>query len=174
MKCLGLDISYTRTGIVLLESRDEGNISSIALLDFLAMKFPPAEKRFAKAYAAISSELAPGRRPLFNNIDLAVIEDPIYGVINRKTDMIIPTSTIKLAQLAAVFKIFLEIRNLPYLTVSPTAVKRFITGRGDAEKVQVASEIKRRYAISFEKDPGSDLADATALALWGILTKGGK
>jgi Holliday junction resolvasome RuvABC endonuclease subunit len=71
-----------------------------------------------------------------------------------------------------VFKIFLEIRNLPYLTVSPTSVKRFITGRGDAEKALVASEIKRRYAISFAKDPGNDLSDAAALALWGLLTKG--
>ena len=172
MKVLGLDLSYTRTGIVLLESKsDEDGMSSIVLLDSLAMKFPPTEKRLAKAYGSISSELAPGRRTAFHTIDLAVIEDPIYGVFSKHSK-IIPTASLKLAELAAVWKIFLEIRNLPYLTVSPTAVKRFITGRGDADKVMVAPEIKRRYAISFAKDPGNDLSDATSLALWGLLTKG--
>ena len=171
MKCLGLDLSYTRTGIVLLESEENGHLSGIKLIDSLAMKFPPAEKRLAKAYGTISSELAVGRRAAFNSIDLVVIEDPIYGVFS-KFSKIIPTASLKLAELAAIWKVFLEIRNLPYLTVSPTAVKRFITGRGDADKVLVASEIKRRYAIAFAKDPGNDLSDATALALWGILTKG--
>jgi Holliday junction resolvasome RuvABC endonuclease subunit len=171
MKVIGLDLSYTRTGIVLLESKSEGMTESITLLDSLAMKFPPTEKRLSKAYGALSSELAPGRHPAFLTVDLAVIEDPIYGVFS-KFSKIIPTASLKLAELAAVFKIFLEIRNLPYLTVSPTSVKRFITGRGDAEKALVASEIKRRYAISFAKDPGNDLSDAAALALWGLLTKG--
>lgn len=171
MKTLGLDLSYTRTGIVLLESVTDANLDRIVLLDAIVMKFPPTEKRLAKAYASVSSELVEGRHASFRGIDLAVIEDPIYGVFSKHSK-IIPTASLKLAELAAIFKVFLEIRGLPYLTVSPTAVKRFITGRGDAEKVQVASEIRRRYNIFFEKDTGHDLSDATSLALWGILTKG--
>lgn len=171
MKTLGLDISYTRTGVVLLESVENDSLQQITLIDSFAMKFPPATQRLAKAYASISSEFAPGRRPHFDAIDLVIIEDPIYGVVGRNS-RIIPTASIKLAELSAIFKLFLEVRNMSYLTVSPTGIKRFITGRGDAEKGAVAAEIKRRFGISFEKDTGNDLSDACALALWGVLTKG--
>ncbi len=173
MIVLGLDISYTRTGAVVLESTSDGDVTTVKLLDAIALKFPPSENRLAKAYANIQSEFAPGRRKGIDQTTLTVIEDPIYGVLG-KNSKIIPTVSIKLAELTAVFKVWLEIRMRPYLTVSPTAVKRFITGRGDAEKVQVATEIKRRFGISHPKDPGHDFSDATALALWGILTKGTK
>jgi len=167
-----MDLSYTRTGIVVLETVDMGNdTTQVVLQDHVTFKFPPQEHRLAKIYATISSEFVTARHPAFCGANLYVIEDPIYGVFNKYAK-VIPTASLKLAELAAIFKMFLEIRNRPYLTVSPTAVKRFITGRGDAEKVQVAAEIQRRYSIKFEKDPGNDLSDATALALWGLVTKG--
>lgn len=172
MICVGMDLSYTRTGIVVLESFDVGNgTSEVSLLHSIAMKFPPSVNRLAKVYASVSSELAPGRHAGIDKASLFVIEDPIYGVVGRNS-RVIPTVSLKLAELAAIFKLFLEVRMRPYLTVSPTSVKKFIVGRGDAEKSQVAAEIKRRYGISFQKDPGNDLSDACALALWGILTKG--
>lgn len=172
MICVGMDLSYTRTGIAVVESSTtDGFLQEIELRDSLTFKFPPQQHRLAKVYATISSEFVAARHPHFDKANLYVIEDPIYGVFGRNRG-IIPTASIKLAELAAIFKLFLEVRNRPYLTVSPTAVKKFITGRGDAEKVQVAAEINRRFSIKFERDPGNDLSDATSLALWGLVTKG--
>jgi crossover junction endodeoxyribonuclease RuvC len=51
-----------------------------------------------------------------------------------------------------------------YLMVAPTALKKFITGKGNAKKELMLMKIFKRYGLEFENN---NLADAYALARYG-------
>jgi Holliday junction resolvasome RuvABC endonuclease subunit len=91
----------------------------------------------------------------------AVLEDAAYGAPSRIT-------VAKLKELTGVYKFILDAHGIDWLDCSPSAAKRLVAGKGNAEKFLVAREIEARYGIRFDEDKGWDLSDATALALWGM------
>ena len=91
----------------------------------------------------------------------AVIEDAAYGAPSRIT-------VAKLKELTGVYKFILEAHGIEWLECSPSAAKRLVAGKGNAEKWMVAREIASNYDIRFDEDKGFDLSDATALAIWGL------
>lgn len=164
MIVLGLDISYTRTGIALVEHENQ----TYTLRAALALRFPDSPTRLLDAYRGISDQVGELLRLSNRRPDLAVIEKPIISP-NPATFK----TSLMLAKLQAVFDIFLHIQGIDILRVGPTKLKKDITGEGTATKLAVALEVRRRSGIDLVEDvkKGGDLSDAAALALWGLLTK---
>ena len=147
MIVLGADLSYTRTGLVWLDHNYK-----VVRAETFGCK--PGPKRLLRALKWFRD----GHMPV---ADLCIIEDLAFAAPSR-------TVVAKLAELAAIFKLTLEAADIDYLVVSPTAIKKAITGKGTAEKHVVARELKRAYGLQFESDTGFDLSDAAACAVWGV------
>ncbi len=145
---LGCDLSYARTGLVWLTD-------DYSIVAFQDLTFKPGYKRLLKIMKMFNEEVH--QHPA----NLAVIEDLAYGAPSR----IVVT---KLAELGAIMKVVLEAVSIDYLTISPSAIKKRMTGKGTAEKYVVAQELDRLYGISFKEDKGFDLSDAAAAAVWGV------
>ena len=63
-----------------------------------------------------------------------------------------------------------ELRGIPYEGVPVGTIKRFATGKGNANKAAMIEAIRQR-GFSPEDD---NEADALALLLWALDTKGGQ
>jgi len=94
-------------------------------------------------------------------ITLAILEDAAYGAPSRIT-------VAKLKELSGVYKFILEAHGVEWLELSPSASKKYITGKGTSEKHVVSRELARHHGLSFLDDKGFDLSDAAALAVWGV------
>ena len=147
MIILGADLSYTRTGLVWLDEK-------YLVIGHIAQAIKPGPKRLLRALRWFASELQ--TKPNF-----VVIEDNAYGAPSR----IVVT---KLSALNTLFKIACEHGDIDYLEVSPSLVKKWVTGKGTAEKHVVSRELTIRFGIQFKDDKGFDLSDAAALAAWGV------
>lgn len=148
MVVLGADLSYTRTGLVWLNEKFE-------ILKQQDMVFKPGPKRLLRILKLLTEAVKQ------THVDFAIIEDLAYGAPSR----IVVT---KLAELGAMMKVVLEANNVDYLPISPSAIKKAVTGKGSSEKDVVARELERLYGIHFENDKGYDLSDAAAAACWGM------
>ena len=146
MVVLGCDLSYTRSGLVWMTA----DYTVVRQEDWGCK---PGPKRLLRALRWFKQNCIVA--------DLAIIEDYAYGAPSR-------TVVVKLAELGAACKMALEANNIDYLLVSPSAIKKAITGKGTAEKDVVARELERLHGINFADDKGYDLSDAAACACWGV------
>ena len=69
-----------------------------------------------------------------------------------------------MAELAGTIKLLLLARGIPTIVVPPTALKKYVTGKGNASKPEVMLAIKKRWGKSFTQ---SDRADAYGLMRFG-------
>lgn len=145
----GCDLSYTRSAIVWM---DEGFVVQKSS----AFAIPPGPQRLKRALYSFRHHVEISPRT-----SLCVIEDNAYGAPSRVV-------VVKLGALNTLLKVVCECDNVDWLEVSPSALKKGITGKGNAEKAQVAQELLRLYGIKFENDKGFDLSDAAAAAVWGV------
>lgn len=83
--------------------------------------------------------------------DLVVIEDYSYGSANKAH---------QLGEWGGVLRLLLHDLDIPVAFVAPTALKSWATGKGNAKKEMVVSEITHRAGKCFGN---SDEADAWAL-----------
>jgi crossover junction endodeoxyribonuclease RuvC len=88
--------------------------------------------------------------------DLILIEGYSYGSSGR--------AIISLAELGIMVRDRLS-GTSTLVEVPPTTLKKFITGKGNASKVQIASTLAKKYDISFTSD---NHADAYGLAQLGL------
>lgn len=68
------------------------------------------------------------------------------------------------AQLAALnyaIRIWLLLQNIPYKDAPPSAVKKFVTGKGNCKKNLMLKEVYKKWNVDFSDD---NLCDAYALA----------
>lgn len=68
----------------------------------------------------------------------------------------------ELGELGGVLKAFMHIRNRPYLEVEPTTLKKYVTGKGNADKNLIPVFLLKRFGI---EPVGGDAADACGCAL---------
>jgi len=152
--CAGFDLSFTRSAGVWLDH-------DFKLIQTWSRSFPPGPKRLAVILRSFASELQ-ACKP-----DLVVVEDNAFGAANRVV-------VVKLSQLNTLLKTVCEVKAIDWLEVSPSMLKKELTGKGTAEKSQVAQEIKRLYGLEFRNDPGNDISDACAAAIWGVRQRQGR
>lgn len=144
---LGIDASYTRTGMVWVDEQ--------GLLEYCALSFPQGPQRLLQASRALRAKLA-----LMPKSDVVTMEraSGLAGpVLNQLQGVIILV-------LQGMGHQFDPKKNL----VAPQTWKKWLTGYGRADKSDITFDLEGKYKISFEKDPGNDLADAAGIALWAL------
>src|ERR1051326_8156484 len=149
---LGVDASYTATGLVWLNP--DYTVAHQAIL-----RFPQSDARLLEALKRLTVTFR-DHMP-----SMAVVEDVAYGTPSR-------TTLVKLVKLLAVVEAALQANGIAYLVVSASGCRKWLCGKGNADKLDVARELKRRFKLAFDADPGHDLSDAALLAAWAIATKG--
>ena len=171
MLVLGLDVSFTRTGLVWLEW--DKTLARPCLFKQHTITIPPGEWRLGRAQHAFFTHLqVQNCRP-----DLAVIEGSIQraGRYSRGAEAKRGIKVLTMLQeLNGVFKAVLDHFKIPTLESSPTHMKKLIAMKGTADKALVAQEIRERFKIEFPGDEkkGFDLYDAAGMALVGLNKRG--
>jgi len=150
MKILGLDISLTGSGVVLLEDDQ-------IKLELLIKSKPPVEK---------------------NNVTeierLILIRDKIISIIKEyKPDLVSienlaflakGTSLTQLSYLNYAIRAYLWENKIKFLIVSPKSLKKFITGSGNAQKEEMMITVLEKYHIA---TTDANIADSCSLAFVG-------
>lgn len=156
---LGLDMSYTRSGLVWIEGVPGApyNVQS-STVSIKTQDLKRWLHGFQKLYAAIEA---------FERPDFAVIEQAFipHGTAFRSHAV-----TVMMVELNGLVKLALNLLDIRWYEPSATEVKKWMTTNGKAKKFEVAEELKRRFGIEFEGDAklGFDLSDACSLACWGM------
>jgi len=151
MKILGLDLSLTGSGVVLL---NEDNIE----LELLIKSKPPEEKNNLSEIERISKikdkiiSVIKEHKP-----DLVSIEGMAFMVRNA-------TSLTQLSFLNYSIREYLWKNNIKFLIVSPKSLKKFITGNGNADKEEMMMTLFSKYHIVTTDD---NISDACALGIVG-------
>ena len=147
MKTVGLDLSLTATGLVVLEDNKM------------------VEKKIIR-----SKKL--GDKPSDESLSIYTLAEDIFDVLDEhKPDAVAIeglafalSKTTAFAQLAAlnyIVRINLMNASTPTIIVAPTTLKKFVTGKGNAQKDSMLLEIFKRWGVTFFDD---NEADAYALA----------
>lgn len=134
---IGLDLSLTATGICL----EDGTTLTIR-----------SKHRDMERLADIRS-LVLG---VISNTDLVVIEGYSYGSPHRSHH---------LGELGGVIRLALYDASIQYVNIPPTSRAKYATGRGNAAKPQVVSEISARTGRIFPDDNQMDAWILRAMAL---------
>ncbi|MEX2656329.1 MAG: crossover junction endodeoxyribonuclease RuvC [Balneolales bacterium] len=147
-KILGIDPGSRITGYAVLEHHDR----SFRALCCDVLRLTDTENSFDRLTLLYSE---------FNNIlttwhpDYCAIETPIYGKD--------PSAMLKLGRAQAVIIIAVLHHQIPLFEYYPKAVKKSITGTGNARKDQVAYMLHKMIDLPKEKLP-NDATDALAVA----------
>ena len=131
MNVVGLDLSLTATGIALAD----GSFDTIK----------PTTKGMARlaAIEAIVMDYTAG-------CDLAVIEGYSMGSRNSQSHA--------LGELGGVVRLALHRQDTPYVDVPPTRLKKWATGKGNADKDAVLVKAVKRFDPSPENNNEADAA----------------
>lgn len=147
---VGLDVSASGTGVVILRKRADG-------YELAHHRFAPKATRAARlvAFHNWTCSTVQGL-----NQPLAIVEN--YGFGNAH-------SLATLAEIGGVVRLSLELTGAPFIDVAPSSLKKFVTGQGNAKKDLVMKEVYKRWGFDAQD---SDTADAYGLARIGCALLG--
>lgn len=161
-KILGIDPGSRTTGYAVLA--ENGNVYRVEICDVLRMdQTDDHMNRLQYIFDQITSVIQ-HYKP-----DECAIETPVYGVD--------PLAMLKLGRAQAASVLAATNQGVPVTEYYPKAVKKAITGNGNASKRQVAFMLQKIMKTDVENMPG-DATDALAIA-WchvthsGVYTQGG-
>jgi Holliday junction resolvasome RuvABC endonuclease subunit len=160
---LGLDLSLTGTGVIILEN---GKIIKRILIKSKPVGDLPIDelKRIQKIVSDIENTFQDknGTGPYIN---VAVIEGLAFMVRNA-------TALVQLSALNYMTRALLKDHGIPFVIVAPTSLKKFVTGSGASKKDVMLMETFKRYNVSILND---NECDAFGLAKIGealLMTSG--
>ena len=144
MLVLGADLSHKRTALVIVDS-------SLIVRKFEAFaiaKRPKWNLYLTNLFGRKLKALLP--------IDLCVIENNDHFEWYRPLFHAMLTAC--------------QYHNINTLMPTPSAVRAGLLGkgRGGCSKDEVMRYLSEHHEISFDDDPGQDLSDAAACAVWGV------
>lgn len=139
LNVLGIDLSLTCTGLA-------GN----GWTDIIK----PGDRRGADRMIWIRQQIIDG---WLTGVTLAAIEGPSYGNQGRSRQ----SGHHERAGLWWLVRVALAHRGIPVAVVTPGTLKRYATGKGNADKADVIREVTRRFGWF---QGGEDEADAVVLA----------
>jgi crossover junction endodeoxyribonuclease RuvC len=145
MRVLGLDLSLTATGWCYGGPVVEWGVHETKKLRGM--------ERLEAIQAAIQEQA--------RNADLVVIEDFAFGAKGQ--------ALFEIAGLGYLIRYWLWKHGKRFVLVAPTVLKKFVTGKGTADKSIVIREVFRRWGHVIDDD---NAADATALAYIGMALAG--
>lgn len=151
---IGLDLSLTATGY----ARIDGPTATVGTIRSTGHKGDTLAQRVQRIRRLAADILAHIDDP-----DLVVIEAPAFSSTTG--------SVWDRAGLWHQVVDHLDIHGHPYVEIAPTRVKKFATGKGNADKTAVAAGMTRMWP---NVEPGNDNEfDALALASLGTIHLGG-
>lgn len=147
---LGIDLSLCNSGVVLLE---DGKIVVQRLIKSKPVGDKPVDelKRIQKIVSEIEDIVSE------YNPTISVIENMAFGI--QKT-----TSLTQLSALNFFTRAMLADYRVPFFLVAPTTLKKFITGKGNADKEVLMMMVYRDYK---EQILDNNLVDGFGLSLIG-------
>lgn len=153
MRIIGLDMSIACSGVAIVQAHADGKLE----WSVKRVKSPPTEKCDAMRFHLICEEISDiiCLRPT----DIIMIEEYAYGANGQIT---------RIAELGGILRYKLLIEQKfdyeQFVQVSPSALKKFVTGKGNVKKEQVMKEVFKRWGFDAEDN---NEADAFALAVMG-------
>lgn len=138
MKIVGIDASLTGTGVAMVD----GSLRT----EIIQSKKAGPERLI---------ELRERIKQIVAGANLVVIEGYAYAKGN---------SAHQIGELGGVLRVMFHEMKLTVLEVAPGQVKKFATGKGNADKRDIAIAVIKRWGIDFKSD---DETDAFVLAMIG-------
>lgn len=139
----GLDFAYANNGLVIIDKYGSV-IESKVLITKSSMS---DENRMLSLIDQLDSYLD------FPQIQMVYLEGLSFGSKGRTV-----------SQLGAVHyltRIFLMQHNLQYKIITPTVLKKFVTGKGNSKKELILLNVYKKWGVEFDDN---NLADAYSLA----------
>jgi crossover junction endodeoxyribonuclease RuvC len=150
IRSIGLDLSLTGTGVVVLE---DGKILSQKLI-----KSKPCGDRPCNEVTRIRTIVSGIEEVVRSNkLDVAVIEGLAFMVRNA-------TALVQLSALNYMTRAMLMDCGVPFVIVAPTSLKKFVTGNGGSKKDVMLIEVYKRWGETLLDD---NICDAYSLARVG-------
>lgn len=143
MTILGIDPSLSSTGICLM-SEDGQVIDSLAIK---TDKVGPERLSFFRQSFINLISMRPGIR--------VFIEGYSFGSGGKRESM---------AELGGVIRLTLYDQAIKFIEVPPKTLKKFATGNGNADKIQMGVQLMKEYGLEY---PTSDQTDAFWLCQFG-------
>lgn len=154
---IGLDLSLTGTGVVVLENSK--------IIEKRLIKSKPTGDRPIDELRRIQNIVGEIRSTvLMRKPNVAVIENLAFSI--RRT-----TSLTQLAGLSFLVRAMLNSECIPFFLCAPTTLKRFATGKGNSEKDHMILEAYKQYGID---NIDNNIADSLFLAKIGLALLGYK
>ncbi len=156
---VGLDLSLRETGIAILKNGK-------TLLTGTVKSKPEGDRpidELERILGIVEEIEVMISDAVFDNVDMVVIENLAFGVRNA-------TSLTQLAALNYFVREMCQRNGWPFILVAPTTLKKFVTGKGNAEKSLMLLSVYRKWGQPLTND---NMADAFALAKIGELFKKG-
>jgi len=148
MLSVGIDLSMTNTGLICLKNGKINKQLNIKTT-FEGRNIYDRIKRIEK----IKNDIM---KFLDKSVDIVVIEG--YSFLSRKGQ------AFSLGELGGVIKYFIIQNSYNLIEVSPTQLKKFVTGKGNCEKDLMLKEVYKYWKADFNDN---NLADAFGLAKIG-------
>lgn len=149
MLILGIDPGYRNVGIAvidhtfkIIESRQLKTLSD------------NVDGCLVEIFEAISDAVTK------HKIDIAVIEEPAFTKFHQNANPVL--------QAMGVIKLAIELQKIPQVVVSPSTVKKTVTGKGTADKNDVIRAVTKFTGLEL-KAALNHQADAIAIAISHLL-----
>ena len=153
---IGLDISVTGTGLVVLDKE----LYQVAAVCIESKPMPDWYQRVNMILDRVKLYM-----PIDRKVNAALfVEDYAYAAKGQ---------VFNIAELSGIIKFHIaRVWNIPFLKIPPTTLKKFTTGTGTAPKELMMKEVYKRYGMDYNNN---NIADAYALARMGYaLTMGAR
>lgn len=155
MATIGLDLSLTSTGLVLVE---EGQILDVANIKSKGKRGATYDEWYARI-ERVHADTRRALQPWYDGhlIDVAVIEAPSHGSKFGNPH----------ERAGLWWRVYSDLTfwGIPIKTLAPKSRAKYITGNGNADKAEVLAAARERWGHAHIHN--HDIADAVGLAMWG-------
>jgi crossover junction endodeoxyribonuclease RuvC len=151
MRSMGIDIS-TKTGVAVVESGRK--LIHASQIEFPKLSGWERAGNIAEAVREVYFKSKP---------DIVVIEDYAEGRHGNTSSFVV------VAEVTTLVRFSLYMEDVVPLYVKPSALKKFVTGKGTGDKAQVLMHVFKRWGIAPSTD---NVGDAVGLAMFGLCALG--
>jgi Holliday junction resolvasome RuvABC endonuclease subunit len=159
---IGLDLSLSSTGYAKIDTQIVGGTTH----ELKTFKTKPADfPNDIERLLFIAKEL---NDRILQDVKLVCMED--YYVPQSAAQM---GSAIMLVQLGTIVRLRLYERHIPVMIVSPSTLKKWVSGKGNIKKDMMLREVFKRFGYDCKDDNQADAAGLAHIAMHiGLLTSG--
>jgi len=151
---IGIDLSLNGTGIAC--NKDQG-IPGLVQDGYLFREIVPKSKERIPRWIIIRQAIRDICKTWQHNSSLLVlIEGYSFGARGR--------AVVSLAEIGGIIRMDLNDQGVKFIEIPPTALKKFVTGKGNSNKDIILKEVYRRWDMNLDSH---NLADAFGLVKLG-------